>query len=891
MNMNIKEKTEKNKLADTLLLLSAGSVFIWGIVCCIINNMCYEPVYGRIFLYIIIILATLRIIFMNRYTAAVSLVTGLITAVLILNSVYTDPYIAGFFKDTFVFFKDFFLYIGGYEQYIPAYESVANWGLCILLSVFVFVFTAVSFQFFALLGLAAVTFGVILSAGGSVYGAGFLACMFAVLLFLTQYLHTKALKKISQPRTNLKRNKITSVLCGVAIVFLCAGAAYMIPSPNAGFKDIVADTVIFRPLKAANKLITSFFTPKYFSFTSTGYLGKDRRLGGDVVLDDEIVMEVKLNRRERTYLSGNVNDTYTGYSWENTAQENQPYSFADDMPGIDFIELMFSNLMMSLDNGEFDPLCQILENPEKIFDFWYADRCEYIEGGTLTIQMQQSLYDMRSIEVNIKDARTFSVFSHSMIFDVTKDGVSPPLLKDGQGNLSVKKLMQKNTAYTIYYRLDPTISYWSDIKNHSREGIYKELRDALEELHEKYNFSKNQISVLLDESLDEDEHNLHMFKMYPAGEMYYNPEISMNYEDLLTNVLIPRAEAIYSRYTSLPENFPERIGELAKDITAEAENDYRKAVKIMNYLKTRYPYTLTPGDTPEDRDFVDYFLFDLQKGYCTSFASAFVTMCRSIGLPARYVEGYVTPFEKNENGVYVVTHKEGHVWGEVYFEGYGWIQFEPTPSADSAGMPEMLPSSEQYLPNQPEVYDSPGINNGLDKTGNTQNFLSEKNDNNSGDTITQNTELYTPVNTISTQGIILFNLSTAVIIIAAAVILFVTVRVIQRRTSEEKICRKPNREAVVLYFYILLKYLRFFSCEKRENETVSQYIDRCGIRDKFPTVSEAAEIFSKACYSGSEISENERNRVKCAVEEIDSAVRHSVGRGKYAYYKYIYRII
>lgn len=884
--MNIKKKTEKTKLADTLLLLSAGSVFVWGIMCCIINNMHYEPVYDRIYLYIIIILTSLRIVFMNRYTAAVSLVTGLITAALILNSIYTDPYIAEFFKDTFTFFKDFFLYVGGYEQYIPAYESVANWGLCILLSVFVFVFTAVSFQFFALLGLAAMTFGVIFSAGGSVYGMGFLACMFAVLLFLIQYLYMKGLKKIAQP--NPTQNKITAVLCGAVIAFLCAGTAYMIPAPHADFKDVVADTVIFRPLKSANKFITSFFTPKYFSFSSTGYLGKDRRLGGDAVLDDEIVMEVKLSRRERTYLSGNVNDTYTGHSWENTAHENEPYFFADDIPGIDFIELMFSNLMMSLDNGEFDPLCQILENPEKIFDFWYADRCEYIEGGTLTIQMQQSVYELRSIEVNIKDARTFSVFSYPMIFDVTIGGVSHPLLKDGQGNLSVKKLMPKNNVYTIYYRLDPTIGYWSEIKTYSRKGIYKEMRDALEELHEKYNFSKNQISVLLDESLDEDKGNLHMFKMYPSGEMYYNPKVSMNYEDLLTNVLIPRAEEIYSRYTVLPENFPERIGQLAKDITVDSENDYRKAVKIMNYLKTRYPYTLTPGDTPEDRDFVDYFLFDLQKGYCTSFASAFVTMCRSIGLPARYVEGYVTPSEKNENGVYVITHKEGHAWGEVYFEGYGWVKFEPTPSADSVGMPQMLPSSEQYLSNQPETNDSPVINNGVAE--NTQNFLSEKNGDNN-DMLRTATESYTQVNTLSTQGIIFSNLATAVTLITAISILFVTVRVLQRRTSEEKIRRKSNREAVVLYFYILLKYLRFFSYEKRENETVNQYIDRCRIGDKFPSVSEAAEIFSKACYSGNEISENERNKLKCAVEEIDSTIRQNIGRGKYAYYKYISRII
>jgi len=55
-----------------------------------------------------------------------------------------------------------------------------------------------------------------------------------------------------------------------------------------------------------------------------------------------------------------------------------------------------------------------------------------------------------------------------------------------------------------------------------------------------------------------------------------------------------------------------------------------------------------------------------------------VILARSIGLPARYVEGFVLPV-RSKDGVYEVTNKQAHAWPEIYFEGFGWVSFEPTP--------------------------------------------------------------------------------------------------------------------------------------------------------------------------------------------------------------------
>lgn len=93
----------------------------------------------------------------------------------------------------------------------------------------------------------------------------------------------------------------------------------------------------------------------------------------------------------------------------------------------------------------------------------------------------------------------------------------------------------------------------------------------------------------------------------------------------------------------LSENTPERVINLAKAITADCSNDYEKVIAIEEYLKNNYEYTLSPSRVPEGKDFVDWFLFEDKRGYCTYYATSMAVMLRSVGIPARYVEGFVMP--------------------------------------------------------------------------------------------------------------------------------------------------------------------------------------------------------------------------------------------------------
>jgi transglutaminase-like putative cysteine protease len=139
-------------------------------------------------------------------------------------------------------------------------------------------------------------------------------------------------------------------------------------------------------------------------------------------------------------------------------------------------------------------------------------------------------------------------------------------------------------------------------------------------------------------------------------------------------------EEIAARYLDLPE-VPERVQDLALEIvtTAGAETRYEMARAIESYIR-RYEYDLDLEPPPLDTDITEYFLFDVQRGYCDYSASAMVVMLRSLGVAARYASGFGMGRYDYAQEAWVVTGLNAHAWAEVYFPGLGWIEFEPTPT-------------------------------------------------------------------------------------------------------------------------------------------------------------------------------------------------------------------
>ena len=144
---------------------------------------------------------------------------------------------------------------------------------------------------------------------------------------------------------------------------------------------------------------------------------------------------------------------------------------------------------------------------------------------------------------------------------------------------------------------------------------------------------------------------------------------------------------VRQRYLDLPTTLPDRVIALALDLTRYTYNPYDKAVAIETYLRT-IPYSLDIPAPPLGQDVVDYFLFDLKKGYCDYYATAMAILARAAGLPSRLVVGYATGSFDPANNRYVVTEADAHSWVEIYFNGRGWVEFEPTASLPIIPLPE-----------------------------------------------------------------------------------------------------------------------------------------------------------------------------------------------------------
>ncbi|WP_410767872.1 DUF4129 domain-containing transglutaminase family protein [Fontibacillus sp. BL9] len=148
-----------------------------------------------------------------------------------------------------------------------------------------------------------------------------------------------------------------------------------------------------------------------------------------------------------------------------------------------------------------------------------------------------------------------------------------------------------------------------------------------------------------------------------------------------------------SEYLQIPSEFPERIRELAVQVTAEGSTPYKKMELLQAYLRQNYEYTNKPDlSRIESEDFVDSFLFEIKQGYCDYYSTSMVMMARSLGIPARWVKGYAPGNQPEpeymqrfpESGMaYRVNNADAHSWAELYFGDYGWIPFEATPGFDA----------------------------------------------------------------------------------------------------------------------------------------------------------------------------------------------------------------
>jgi len=136
-------------------------------------------------------------------------------------------------------------------------------------------------------------------------------------------------------------------------------------------------------------------------------------------------------------------------------------------------------------------------------------------------------------------------------------------------------------------------------------------------------------------------------------------------------------DSIASQYLQLPDSTPDRIGERTQRLTSNADNPYDTARVIERWLETNREYSLDVSKP--SGSIADSFLFEMERGYCTYYATTMTTMLRTQGIPARFVVGY-TSGQRVAEDEWVVRGHNSHAWVEVYFPEVGWIRFDPTPA-------------------------------------------------------------------------------------------------------------------------------------------------------------------------------------------------------------------
>ncbi|MBR0119168.1 MAG: transglutaminase domain-containing protein, partial [Eubacterium sp.] len=184
----------------------------------------------------------------------------------------------------------------------------------------------------------------------------------------------------------------------------------------------------------------------------------------------------------------------------------------------------------------------------------------------------------------------------------------------------------------------------------------------------------------------------HIFDEYlekavrPSKDRYNSAERLINadslegcsYEDYLAH-----AGHINEIYKNAPALSPELRSYMDK-VYEGAETKIEKIKRLTDMLRG-FEYTESPGALPDSvqdaGDFLDYFVLKSRRGFCSHFATAFVLLARAEGIPARYVQGYLA--ETKGRSSILVNSSAAHAWPEVYFEGAGWIPYEPTPAYES----------------------------------------------------------------------------------------------------------------------------------------------------------------------------------------------------------------
>ena len=408
----------------------------------------------------------------------------------------------------------------------------------------------------------------------------------------------------------------------------------------------------------------SVMPPETEKFASYGGLRKRNggdELGGPLRRNNTLLFLVQAERP--TYLRANVYDTYTGRAWQSENDDYRSFSrlevsdnlgsgSSDNTIGPMVLRIGKLPILFPTDHGTLANGYQLLNGAvltfiserglvsplDKLFEWEEGTHCSLLSRKPDHIVYREQVITFQNIH-------TASLFLPLEAVDLTllpsgPGPTTPNVERSEKGEMRMSAVQGQEFSYRVET---------CDL------GLTREeLGDLLRREDSDYT---NERMIVSDEGYVED---MRRYAWWQARQVQAG------------------------RYTALPDALPDRVTALAREIVEELPTDYDRALAIETYLRTTFPYDLDVPNTPPDRDFTDWFLFDQKRGYCTYYATAMTVLCRAVNIPARYVEGFTTPLTDTTSGQYQVTGEQAHAWCEVFFPGFGWVTFEPTASFEAS---------------------------------------------------------------------------------------------------------------------------------------------------------------------------------------------------------------
>lgn len=350
---------------------------------------------------------------------------------------------------------------------------------------------------------------------------------------------------------------------------------------------------------------------------------------------------------------------------------------------------------------------------------------------------------------------------------------------------------------------------------------------------------------------------------------------------------------VYRHYLTLPDTVRQSVFALASEITAPYESKLERVQAIERYFRDNYSYSLVrqrltrEDGTPADAyDYINYFLFqnENKEGYCTLFASSMVAMLRSLGYPARVATGYyATPYLVDTDQYAAdLNDSNYHAWVEVYFEGAGWLSFEPTPGFGAERNYHLLEAVDQGI-----ELETPSVTIEYEEIPGMVHYSKELPD------PTIETEEEPLVNVIA--GALQLNSRSGIIrlILRIVLVLLLVVAVllggrIAHRKNLGKVAKGPPEEGVRAGYYVILRLMQMQGFRFFEGELLEDFARRADNLKLAPEkLSLIVPTLQKALYSDQPVSEEERGAVLRYIQALDKASFRRVNPFKGYWYKLI----